>query len=128
MADEKRSYHFQPGNQLSAGYKFKPGQSGNPGGRPKKLREIDSAIVEKWGPKCDMVLARLYGLALRGSVHAAAVFLERVLGKARAHGSEGGVDEDTDKLSDEAFWETVLDAPGIRDVVLKVLDGGKGKP
>lgn len=66
------------------GRPFPKGRSGNPGGRPRRLRELESAIEEKYvGPKTLEVIDKLYGLALAGDVQAARLFLDRVLGTVR---------------------------------------------
>ena len=46
VSEQRKSTRFQPGNKI--GNRFKPGQSGNPGGRPKQdlPGEIARAIFE----------------------------------------------------------------------------------
>ena len=68
--------------------KFKPGQSGNPKGRPKlpKLKEAIAAILadEKDGKTAlDAVLMALRAKAIKGDVRAAQELLDRAYGKAQ---------------------------------------------
>lgn len=65
------------------GRPFRPGQSGNPAGRPKALIALETDIREIHGPKALDVLEKLRGLALAGNVPAAKVYLDRVLGPVR---------------------------------------------
>jgi hypothetical protein len=66
------------------GRPFAKGESGNPGGRPKKLREVEAAIEAATEPaKVVAVVEKLQELALGGDVHAARVYLDRVLGPVR---------------------------------------------
>jgi hypothetical protein len=72
-----------PENRTAEG-RFSVGVSGNPGGRPKSIAALESEIRELHGPLAIGVLEKLRGLALAGNVPAAKVYLERVLGPARA--------------------------------------------
>ena len=72
-----------PENRDSEG-RFRPGATGNAGGRPHKLRELESAIEEAHaGPKVLAVIEKLHDLAVGGDVNAAKVYLDRVLGPLR---------------------------------------------
>lgn len=67
------------------GRPFPKGTSGNPGGRPRRVRELEAAIEEAHaGPKALEVIDKLRDLALGGDVQAAKAYLDRVLGPARA--------------------------------------------
>lgn len=67
-----------------AGRPFRKGVSGNPGGRPRKVRELEAAIEEAHaGPKALAVIDKLQELALAGNVPAAKVYLDRVIRLAR---------------------------------------------
>lgn len=65
---------------------FKPGQSGNPKGRPKKLPEIDVLLAEvlgdEDGDEAKAILSALLKKAKAGDVRAAEVLLDRAYGKA----------------------------------------------
>src|SRR6478736_5360288 len=69
--------------------KFKKGQSGNPGGRPKKLPDLDELLGEVLDEEKDgikaarAILMALRGKATKGDVRAAEVLLDRAYGKAK---------------------------------------------
>lgn len=71
--------------------RFKPGESGNPLGRPKKLPSLDrvlSEVLTEADKKGVSVLQRIVSAlarkAMRGDVRAAELILDRAYGKARA--------------------------------------------
>lgn len=67
-------------------FQFKPGQSGNPNGRPKKLPDIDKLMMEALGDQGEEALAIIQALiikAKKGDVRAAEVLLDRAFGKAK---------------------------------------------
>ena len=64
-----------------AGRPFEPGTSGNPGGRPRKLRELEEAIQAAHGvPEVLEVLGKVREQALTGDMNAAKIDLDRVVG------------------------------------------------
>jgi hypothetical protein len=69
--------------------KFKPGQSGNPNGRPKKLPKLDELLADVLGEDKDgieaakAILMALRAKATKGDVRAAEVLLERAYGKSK---------------------------------------------
>lgn len=80
--------------------KWKPGQSGNPNGRPKKLPDLDKLMAEVLGPNKDgrdgmqVIIEALLKKAAKGDVKAAELLLNRGYGKAKQFISmnhEGGV-------------------------------------
>ncbi len=84
ISEEQPSVSGEPAQARGPGRPFLPGQSGNPSGRPKSLVALEAQIRELHGPLAIEVLEKLRGLALAGNVAAAKVYLERVLGPARA--------------------------------------------
>lgn len=74
-------------------YKFKPGKSGNPKGRPRKLPELDKLLADVLGEEkngvtaAEAILMRLRAVAASGntaaSIRAAEVLLDRAYGKTR---------------------------------------------
>lgn len=63
---------------------FKPGQSGNPTGRPKKLPELDKLLAEVFGDnEMELILKAMYSRALKGDTRAADIILNRVYGKSQ---------------------------------------------
>ena len=77
-------------NSPPEGRRFKPGKSGNPGGRPKEEREV-ALLLRARGPE---VAAKLVKLALNGNVAAIKEFNDRAYGKAKQilelTGADGG--------------------------------------
>lgn len=69
--------------------KFKPGQSGNPKGRPRKIPALDSLLADVLGEETDgmttakKILVALSKQAIKGNVRAAEVLLDRAFGKAQ---------------------------------------------
>jgi hypothetical protein len=69
--------------------KFKPGQSGNPNGRPKKLPKLDELLADVLGEDKDgieaakAILMALRAKATKGDVRAAEVLLDRAYGKSK---------------------------------------------
>jgi hypothetical protein len=67
--------------------KFKPGESGNPNGRPKKLPQLDSLLADVLGEEKDgieaakAILMALRSKAVKGDVKAAESLLDRAYGK-----------------------------------------------
>lgn len=71
-------------NGRAEGGRFAPGVSGNPGGRPKRLLAIETALHEAHdAAKVLAVIDRLHGMAVRGNVQAARLYLDRVVGPVR---------------------------------------------
>jgi len=72
-------------------YGFKPGKSGNPGGRTKEQRDRERALSDAIrglaGPNCDAYVDRLHAIALKGedkeSIAAIKVLFDRAVGKLR---------------------------------------------
>jgi hypothetical protein len=68
---------------------FKPGVSGNPNGRPKKLPELDKLLANVLGEEKDgvtaaeTILKALRVKATKGDIRAAEVLLDRGYGKAK---------------------------------------------
>jgi Family of unknown function (DUF5681) len=80
MGDNSRSEPPRRG----PGRPFPPGTSGNPGGRPRKLRDLAAAIQKAHGTSEVLaVIEKLQELALAGDVAAAKLYLERTLGPVR---------------------------------------------
>lgn len=80
--------------------RFKPGQSGNPNGRPKKLPDLEKLLVRVLGTEEDnktgweVIIEALQKKAAKGDVKAAELLLSRGYGKAKQFvnlNHEGGV-------------------------------------
>ena len=81
---------------------FKPGKSGNPKGRPKKLPHLEELLANVLGEEKDgktaaeAILMALRGKATRGDVRAAEVLLDRAFGKVKQDiGLNGNINLDT---------------------------------
>src|SRR5215204_2759649 len=73
-----RPNHFKPGNT----HGFKKGQSGNPGGRPKAIRDA-VALAREHAPAAIKTLAKLLDHKdARVQIEAARLILERGYGRA----------------------------------------------
>jgi hypothetical protein len=77
---------------------YKPGQCGNPNGRPKKLPDLDKILDEVLGAEnkgkteAQQILAALLKKAKKGDVRAAEILLDRAFGKPKQqidHTSKG---------------------------------------
>jgi hypothetical protein len=78
------SENSTPEQAPTRGRAFSKGISGNPGGRPKRLRDLEEAIREKHvGEPVLAVLDKLQAMATEGDVAAAKLYLERVVGPPR---------------------------------------------
>jgi len=70
-------------------YKFKPGQTGNRNGRPRKLPDIDKVMIElmhepiKGKQTLTRILEAMRAKAMRGDVRAAELLLDRTYGKVK---------------------------------------------
>jgi hypothetical protein len=68
---------------------FKPGETGNPKGRPKKLPELDKLLADVLGEEKDgtsaaeAILKALRAKATKGDVRAAELILNRAYGKPK---------------------------------------------
>jgi hypothetical protein len=67
------------GQQMPTGRRFRPGHSGNPGGRPKEEREVVEALRLRGLELAEKLIA----LGLKGNVRAIEVAFNRAYGKAR---------------------------------------------
>jgi len=77
------------GGKISPATEFKPGQSGNPNGRPKKPPELNKLLADVLGEEKDgitaaeAILKALRMKAAKGDIRAAEVLLDRAYGKAK---------------------------------------------
>lgn len=92
------------GGKISPATEFKPGQSGNPNGRPKKLPELDKLLADVLGEEKDgieaakAILMALRAKATKGDVRAAEVLLDRAYGKAKQNIEHSGEINGTTQL------------------------------
>jgi hypothetical protein len=85
-----RGRPFEPGNTLSLPYRFKPGQSGNPGGRPKskeinessrKFLASDIGKSPRVQTNAELIVAKIGHRAKKGDLNAAVFLAERAEGR-----------------------------------------------
>ncbi len=70
-------------NNLPKSAQFKPGQTGNPNGRPKKLPGLDELLGDIPESDYQAIIGALIKKAKRGDVRCAEVILDRAYGKAK---------------------------------------------
>ena len=103
---------FEKGKIPEGATPFKPGETGNPNGRPKKLPKLDELLSEILGAEEDKdseayaILERLVKDAKGGNTKAAEIILDRAYGKSQQfidHTTKGQSinGKDLSKLSDE---------------------------
>jgi len=95
---------------------YKPGQSGNPAGRPKKLPKLDEIMANVLGQTKEVngeqitameaIIRKLFQQAASGSIQAAKLLLERGYGVAKQEINikgeiQAGPKMDLTKLNDE---------------------------
>jgi hypothetical protein len=77
------------GGKISPATEFKPGQSGNPKGRPRKLPQLNDLIDTVLGDEvngltaAEAILKKLRQLAVSGNLKAAEMLLDRAYGKPK---------------------------------------------
>jgi len=85
-----RGRPFAPGNSLSLPYRFKPGQSGNPGGRPKskeinessrKFLASDIGKSPRVQTNAELIVAKIGHRAKKGDLGAAQFLADRAEGR-----------------------------------------------
>ncbi len=127
MTDEKDKHDDQGGGygKPPKATQFKPGQSGNPKGRPKgpgnltkliakhaakKVTVIESGVEKKMA-KMDVVIAAMFNKASKGDVAAARLIANLVMAAAQISGEDyqsGYSDEDFKVILKEANWQADL--------------------
>lgn len=80
---------FEKGKSGNPATQFKPGQSGNPKGRPPKLPELDQLLAEVLGDEkegktaMEAILMRLRRDAMKNDNRAAEILLNRAYGQPK---------------------------------------------
>ncbi len=62
---------------------FKPGNSGNPNGRPKGVLSKRAQLVKLLEPRASELIEKMIELALEGDVHALRLCIERLIPKSQ---------------------------------------------
>ena len=122
MADKDAENSKRLAKPWLAEHSFKPGQSGNPGGRPKGI----AAKAREHTDKCIEVLAdALQSDEARTRIAAAHELLDRGYGKAIAMSAD--VTNQLDALDDDTL-AAGIDALKAEIAASGATDGGTGKP
>ena len=105
---------------------FQPGQSGNPGGRKKKPmvdRMLEEILTANDSAKAKQVANRLISSALKGSVPATKIIIERTEGRAMRNVLESAQDPATSLTREEVRRRLaeILNAPEVRESVVAIL-------
>jgi hypothetical protein len=78
-------------NSVNCGRPFKPGQSGNPRGRPKENQEVKTLARKHTKDAIERLVHWMNSTDARASVAASQVLLDRAWGKAvQAHAGQEG--------------------------------------
>lgn len=93
-------------------HQFKPGQSGNPKGRPRKIPDLDTLLADVLGEEkngvtaAEAILKKLRSIAATGSsahaIRAAEVLLDRAYGKSHQRSTSRVEMLNLDQLNAEA--------------------------
>jgi hypothetical protein len=86
--------------------RFPSGVSGNPGGRPKRLTDLDAAIAAASDTtKVVSLLEKMRELGLAGDVSAAKVYLDRTVGPVRSSDDDRRIYEQMGEALDQLLEE-----------------------
>lgn len=100
--------------------RFKPGQSGNPAGRPKgSVNLITRAAQEKLAERVDEILEQAISLATSGDIHALKLLIPRLLPEVK---------EQPLPVLDLPHIGSVEDLPAFADTVLEAVSSGAMPP
>lgn len=104
---------------------FKPGQSGNPGGRPKKPmvdRMLEEALTSNDSETAKAIADKLISMATHGSLSAIKLISERTEGKPGRNAAEA--DQKDIQLTKEqihARLKELLSLPELKDQITAAL-------
>lgn len=71
--------------------KFKPGESGNPAGRPKGARNTQTQLLKLLEPHAEKLINKMVEDALEGDPNALRLCIERLLPKAKHRAIESSI-------------------------------------
>ncbi|MFO9416548.1 DUF5681 domain-containing protein [Legionella pneumophila serogroup 1] len=83
--------------------KFKPGESGNPTGRPKGSRNIQTQLIKLLEPHAEQLINKMVEKALEGEPNALKLCIERLLPKAK----HKAIESDLPILEEDNYMETI---------------------
>lgn len=111
--------------------KWKPGQSGNPGGMPRGIRALEQAVLVAHGPNVLVALQALFDLGMDedqpGKVRVPALnaFVNHVKGAPRAPKDEDATPETDGALLERVAETLVRKNPELVQAKLTSMAGGK---
>ncbi|HEN5539392.1 TPA: DUF5681 domain-containing protein [Legionella pneumophila] len=83
--------------------KFKPGESGNPSGRPKGSRNTQTRLIKLLEPHAEQLINKMVEKALEGDPNALRLCIERLLPKAK----HNLIESDLPTLEEDNYMETI---------------------
>lgn len=83
--------------------KFKPGESGNPSGRPKGSRNTQTQLIKLLEPHAEQLINKMVEKALEGDPNALRLCIERLLPKAK----HNLIESDLPTLEEDNYMETI---------------------
>lgn len=101
--------------------KFKPGESGNPLGRPKGSRNIQTQLIKLLEPHAEQLINKMVEKALEGDPNALRLCIERLLPKAR----HKAIETDLPSLEENNYIETIESI--LQEMLLGSISPDEGK-
>ncbi len=101
--------------------KFKPGESGNPSGRPKGSRNIQTQLIKLLEPHAEQLINKMVEKALEGDPHALRFCIERLLPKAK----HNLIESDLPTLEEDNYMETIESI--LQEMLLGNIASDEGK-
>lgn len=95
-------------------HKFKPGQSGNPDGRPKGSKDKRTELRELLKPHADDLVKKAVDMALAGDTTALRICIDRIIPSIKARDMPISIPELTGSLTEKG--EKVLLAMGQGEI------------
>lgn len=101
--------------------KFKPGESGNPSGRPKGSRNTQTQLIKLLEPHAEQLINKMVEKALEGDPNALRLCIERLLPKAK----DNLIESDLPTLEENNYMETIESI--LQEMLLGNIASDEGK-
>ncbi|HAT8315134.1 TPA: DUF5681 domain-containing protein [Legionella pneumophila] len=101
--------------------KFKPGESGNPSGRPKGSRNTQTQLIKLLEPHAEQLINKMVEKALEGDPNALRLCIERLLPKAK----HNLIESDLPTLEEHNYMETIESI--LQEMLLGNIASDEGK-
>ncbi|HFY0602174.1 TPA: DUF5681 domain-containing protein [Legionella pneumophila] len=101
--------------------KFKPGESGNPSGRPKGSRNTQTQLIKLLEPHAEQLINKMVEKALEGDPNALRLCIERLLPKAK----HNLIESDLPTLGEHNYMETIESI--LQEMLLGNIASDEGK-